>query len=373
MHYANSQDKTYYGAVNKNGDIVIHAYDHVTGNVSGPYTLSVALQVDDHAQPSILIRTDGKLLVFYASHNGSKAYCRVSAGVEDISAWGNVVDVTPSGQTVSYPSPIQLTGEENNPVYCIYRGIVSPATEREVVYAKSTDGGATWAAPVRVFAVTGQRPYFHVAQNGTARIDFIVTDGHPNEIATNSLYHFYYSGGNYYKSDGTQIIASLPFTAANVTKIYDGITDHGWVWDVAIDSAGYPRCVFATFPDATTDHRYQYAFWNGSAWTIREICAAGGPLYSGETYYSGGISLNHSNTNEVYLSKNLGSGWDIWKYVTADDGATWTATQITNDAALQFRPVIPRDAQADLPVVWLEGRYTSYTDFDTDVKPHVVA
>lgn len=370
MHYANTQDKTYIGAINSKGAAVIESYDHNTGILSGPYFLST-LGVDDHNHVNILVRNDGKILAFYSAHNGGSAYCRVSTNVEDASAWGGEIDINSDGDTISYPSPVQLSGESNK-LYCFYRAPVGASLHRTLCFKTSTDGGLTWSAQTALCQLLlddsgAAFTYFHLVQNGTDRIDFVVSH-HPNEYAQSSLYHFYYQGGNYYKSDGTQIVDALPLTETSLTQIYSGATVKGWVWEVAIDGDGRPRVVFATFPDAATDHRYQYAFWNGSVWTVREICAAGGRLYAGETYYSGGISINHSNTNEVYLSKNLGSGWDIWKYVTADNGATWTPTQLTNDSTLQMRPIVPRNAHANFPVVWLEGTYISYTDYDLDVR-----
>lgn len=350
------------------------AYDHNTLMMDGPWPLSLALDVDDHAHPSILVRTDGKLLVAYSAHNGSKAYCRLSSSAEDPSAWGSVVDITGANANASYPSLMQLTAEENNPVYCVLRAVVAPLVDRSVCVVTSTDGGVTWGTPFSVFSVPGQRPYFHVVQNGIGRIDFVVTDGHPNEVATNSLYHFYYTGGNYYKSDGTLIgdATALPLETTDVTKIFDGATIRCWVWEVAIDGDGRPRVAFTTFPTAT-DHRYNYAYWTGTEWVVKEICAAGGPLYVAETYYSGGVTIDHADTNTIYLSKSNGSQWDLWKYVTADDGDTWVATQLTNDSTLQFRPVVPRSADASVPVVYLEGTYTTYENYDTDVVPLVVS
>jgi hypothetical protein len=50
-----------------------------------------------------------------------------------------------------------------------------------------------------------------------------------------------------------------------------------WVHDIALDNAGRPVIVYATFP-SDTDHRYRYVRWNGSGWTDRELVRAGRPM-----------------------------------------------------------------------------------------------
>lgn len=343
-------------------------YDHNANMMSAAISLRDDLGTDDHNQPSLLMRNDGKLMAFYSAHNGGNLYMRIATNVESAAAWDAEVDLDASlgGSMYSYPAPIQLTGEANNPIYLFYRAYKADTVYRPTWFSKSEDGGATWAAQTNLFDVSTQRPYFQIVQNGIDRIDFAETDGQPSEVATNSLYHFYYQGGNYYKSDGTLIgnATALPLEPADVTKVYDGTTVKCWVWDIAIDGTGKPIIVYATFPTEASDHRYNYARWTGSAWDCHEICQAGGPLYAAETHYSGGVSLDHDNPNVVYCSRQVSGQWEIFKYTTADGGANWTNEQITTGSTNpNIRPVVPYGSAASLKVLWLNGTYTSYTNF----------
>ena len=329
--------------------------------------------VDDHSTASILVRdSDKKLLAFSAKHNDSTIRLRISSNTESISAWDSEVslDASLGGTMYNYPNPIQLLGEANDPIYLIY-------TERGdgikgQYYSKSEDGGATWAAGTKFFQYTDgesveHRPYFQSVQNGIDRIDFACTQGHPSEVAGCSIYHFYYTGGKWYKSDGTEITEALPLEPGDVTRVYDGSTTEAWIWDITIDSSGYPVLVYATFPTPASDHRYNYARWTGSAWDIHEICTAGSPLYSAETYYSGGVTIDKTDPSIVWCSRYVDSKWAIWKYTTSDSGATWSGTiQTTATTNPQARPYCAKDYDGD--ALWWYGTYTSYIDSDCQIR-----
>src|SRR6185312_8935658 len=89
-----------------------------------------------------------------------------------------------------------------------------------------------------------------------------------------SLYHIYYTGGNYFKSDGTPIVTSLPLGSSDLTRVWDGSSLRGWNWDLAMGADGNPVVVFAVLV-TNSDHRYYYGRWNGSAWVTTQIAAAG--------------------------------------------------------------------------------------------------
>jgi hypothetical protein len=231
-------------------------------------------------------------------------------------------------------------------------------------YSTSTDGGATWAAQT-VFFGQDTIPYLRICSNGLDRVDFAMS-GSPNVDSALKICHFYYSGGNYYKTDGTQISASLPLTVADITVVHTD-TDKVWVHDIQRnDSNGHIVIVFSKFV-STTDHRYYYAKWEGSGWQTNEIVAAGQYLYAAEPYYSGGIVIDPSNLNVVYLSRQINGIFEIWKYIT-DDGSTWTGTAITqNSVQNNCRPVVIRNNDIQ-KILWWEGLYSAYTSYKTQIK-----
>lgn len=325
-------------------------------------TVNLALSdptVDDHDNPAFLRRNDGHLLAFFCRHNGASYFLSTSDAADDPSAWTRVdLDSQLGGGPYTYANPFQLTGEAGAPIYNFYRSGSTPTWS--TYFSKSLDGGTTWAAQTRLLdgASGSGRPYLKAAQNGNRRVDFAVTDGHPNAVATNSIRHFYMEGGSFFSSDGTPL-GSPPFdTATDLTTVYDGTTIRAWVWDIAIGIDGLPVIVFATFP-STTDHRYNYAKWNGTSWDVNEICAAGTYLYSGEAYYSGGVSLDPNDPNTVYASRESGGFWSLYRYTTSDGGASFTEEAMP-DFQNAIRPFVVRGTGL---LAAIAGRYSSYTSF----------
>lgn len=363
----------YAGFVSKAGDIGVASLDTDTGGVQRSI-LHPALQADDHDVPGIAILADGTLAAFYSKHsvNGGVTYMRKSSNPEDITVWDAEVQIDKNlaGGTagVSYPKPA-IVGTRT---YLFFR---DSTLSQSFIY--SDDDQVTWTEAKRLFSSPDGRPYvnFNVAPSG--RIDFIATNAHPTEFAATSLYHWYFEGGSFYKTDGTLIAAladinaGFGLRAADVTLVYDGTLTGAWGWDVTLDAVGNPVAALATFAD-DLDHIYRYARWTGTAWVTAEITAAGPTMdASGEQpHYSGGLSILSSNVNVVYLSRRVGSEWEIERWMTADSGVTWTLnSSITaGSTERQVRPTTPDGHFATAPeVVWMSGRYTSYLNFDTDL------
>lgn len=258
-----------------------------------------------------------------------------------------------------------------NTLFLFFRWHDSGGTAH-LAYSKSTDNGTTWGARVNVCVMT----YHQFAVTGSDRIDFVLSN-HPQDAGNHDIRHMYFvpSTEKWYQSDGTEITTTKPFDYMHPTLVYDGSTTMGWLWDIASDGAGHPVIVYATFPGAVpnvsaTDHRYNYARWSGSAWASSEIVAAGGRIPTGDQptgnhqeFYSGGVCLDHSNPTTVFASVNVGSGrWDVYRYVTSDNGASFTGAALTSSGK-NIRPMSVQGHDASLQVIWFEGTYTTYVDY----------
>lgn len=363
---------TYIGSIASNGDVKITRINNVT-KAATSFILAAAMEVDDHDNPAIYIRPDGRIVAVYSKHNDASGFrVRISTNPEDISAWGaEAVISTGITKPCSYSNPFYLSGAGK--LFNFFRSGPGGVGTNPIGMVESSDGGASWSAQTNFLVNTNQRPYVKWTSNGVDRIDFLITNCHPDEGAS-SVYHFYglWDGSalKYYKSDGTLIGTSV--TPADCTLIYDGTTTDAWVWDIAYGADGHPRVLFSKIVSAT-DHRYMYSRWTGSAWTTPvEVATAGTRLYAGEVNYSGGVSFDSRNADVIYASRYQEvAGWLLHEFRTSDNGASWSKYRNIADPIVagqrNIRPYSPRNHTGELAVLWPSGSYTSYTSQSMDI------
>ena len=388
IYHSGVQEQTFAGWVDDAGNIVVGAFDHREGSLT-THIVHDTLEVDDHANPSLLIRPDGHLMVFYSKHSGRHIKVRRSVRPEDASAWEPVREIAPNDTAAyeaglrnryCYTNPYQLSGE-NNRIYLFWRGL---GFKPNLSY--SDDGGVSWS-PGRIVVqpaqtYENQRPYLKVSSNGVDRLHLAFTDGHPRNESTNGIYYARYQDGAFYKADGVKItdLDALPFGPRDADIVYDARPTNvrAWIWDVAEAPDGHPVIVYTRLP-TEDDHRYHYAAFDGQRWQDHEIVAAGAwfpQTQEGEEerepHYSGGIVLDHDDPSVVYLSREVEGVFEIERWTTPDRGQTWTSEAVTAGSALDnVRPVVVRGAAPAQGsyVLWLENqRYVHYTDYQSAIR-----
>lgn len=403
------QGSLFAGYVKADGQYGVTRYDPAA-NESHHMIISTGAsrQQDDHNNPSITVLPDGKLLVLYAKHLGGPQFYQRTSLVELPSTdadWGPEI-VRPLTDNNTYNNTYLLSTEGNR-IYNFHRNINFNPT-----ITISDDLGASWQASIPFIEVgSGNvRPYPRYCSNREDRIDLIYTDGHPRDI-DNSVYHMFYRDGAFHRTDGTEIdtFDNLPLDHQGGQRgsvIYpysaaawgpeDGPDDwiptgRGWTWDVHYGADGHPVCVFQVQRDNVTgsgwNHDriyYYYARWTGSEWQRKFIAQAGRGIYAAEDDYGGGMCLDPTDPNVVYLSSNaadpfalddiddvpLASNerYEIYRGVTRDGGQTFTWTPLTQGSpADNLRPIIPENHGYDRALVWFYGNYTSYTNYDCQV------
>lgn len=376
VYYKGEKEQTYFGWVNSQGDIVVASYNHETKE-SQEKIIHAKLEIDDHDVPALFIREDGHIIVFYSKHQSAGPMQRViSTNPEDISSFSSSYTW---GTNVSYPNPFQV----GDSICLLYRGINWHPT-----IAVSTDDGKTFPDVKQLILNGGARPYARYCQSQDGSIHIAVTTGHPRNESKNQIFYFKLKNNHFYRADGTLI---KEFTegidlggngnntgvGSEAEIVYDGKSNgKGWIWDITIDpETQHPVLVYASFP-TDSDHRYNYAYWNGTEWVNKEIVKAGKwfpQTPSGKTEdeknYSGGLSLHHENPAIVYLSKQVNGVFEIYKYETKDKGETWIETAITKNTPpdiVNARPIVPRNhKEGYFDVLWMRGKYTTYQNYKT--------
>lgn len=391
----------YVGYVRSDGKTALTAFNPATGGATELWTSS-RNEFDDHNNPALLVKQDGRLLALYARHNTDRFFSyRLSHTTNPVAPadWSEEHDLPATSAGLTYANPFQLQVEAGR-IYNFSRNLNFNPT----VFT-SSDGGATWFPPVQ-FIQTGSgrvRPYVKYGSNHGDRIDFLYTDGHPRDV-TNSLYHAYYRDGAIYRTDGSILkrYRELPLrhdagergsvvyqysVAASADPNTHIPAGRAWCWEIAYQSNGWPVGVFTVQRDQVTgtnwsDDRiyYYYARWTGTNWQKRFVAHAGRPLYEAERDYAGGICLDPENPNVLYLSSNAAEPfnlrdtakvrlrandrYELFRGVTTDGGLSFQWTPVTKDSAEEnLRPYLPRGHGGSPAVLWFRGRYTKYTDY----------
>jgi hypothetical protein len=389
---ANAQGREGQGRA---GDIDVVSYDLATG-AKQRFTLSNNLEEDDHDSAALLKLPDGRYLASYSKHAGDKfVRYRITRRPGDITAWQQEQIYSAAGPT-TYSNLLYLS--KPNTVFNFHRdsgrGFDPNYLRWDLSRAPGFRYGGHLLTGPEGNSGNSDRPYMRYATNGIDRIHFIATDHHPRNLFSNSVYHGYIqaerTGYGVYRSDGTRLgdlstLATSPYKASDFTTLLAGDTispasglrmTRGWTIDIELDRSGNPSAVFtARVEDNDLDHRFFYGRYSQGGWQIHELAKAGGYLYESEADYTGLAALEPANPNRVFISTNIDprtdrklSYYEIFVGTTADDGATWLWSPVTYDSSLDnLRPVVPRGNAGSAIVVWMRGRYRSYTNYNSSI------
>jgi Abnormal spindle-like microcephaly-assoc'd, ASPM-SPD-2-Hydin/Secretion system C-terminal sorting domain len=352
---------------------------------------------DDHNTAGFLIRPDGKYLAMYDQHydNNVTRY-RIFDGntwaPEQTYNW----TTKPGGidYTIAYNNVYYLSAE--NKMYDFSR-----ANHRAPNFLVSTNMGDSWTWGGQLTTNTSNsynKGYYKYWSNGVDRIDFIFTEQHPRDTLT-SIYHGYIKGGKAYRSDGTIVDDNIYDTTYipaywNFTKVFGDSTIIGtdtmrrcWQSDLmryddgtiaAVITARVNQSISYGYPDnnVNPDHAFIYCRYDGANWSHTYLGKAGMKLYSSEADYTGLAALCPNDPNTLYISTpyspidtsiSLGVR-EIWKGVTANNGASWSWSPITqNSVRDNLRPIVPLWDNNNTALLWCRGTYSAAQIFDASV------
>lgn len=371
-----SGDKTFCSYLTTDGEVMVASYDH-QANTCERTLIDSGFGASDHSAPALLVRNpDQRIIVFYTKHNDKTLHWRISWNTQDISSFGPVHSfITSADKSLTYPQPVQLSNE-NNRIYVFFRATNDSLLNREWRHITSDDYGTTFGGETTLrenfstFSAGTVNPYTIPVSDGGNRIHFVSFDyeqiakgGRPRNV-----YHWYYEGGHFYKSDGTHIKSSdHPLVEAwEPTRLHE--VAHVNIWDIALDANGNPVIAYVLFEDYQADHRYVSARWDGKQWLLSKISEGGAPLAeaTGREWYSGGCALNHSDPSIAYTSCESSDGvFDVLKH-ERDSNEEWAVKERYRgcERSKNFRPASVRNADhSAIEVVWCAGRYVDLNDW----------
>lgn len=365
--------KTYIGWINgTTGGIYVQAFTTATGAPIGSPFLIDTPGIDDHNNPALLVReSDKRIIVAFSAHNGPGMFLRISTNAEDVTAFGSAIalDSRIGASDYTYPELYQLTGVADDSIYLFYRDV--SGTTGRLAYSSATDAASGtalgWSARTIVLSgAAGLIPYWAVRAN-TTRIDVMATDRSAGgDEGAVDLGHFYIDGatGNRYKSDGTQITASMPFAHSELTQLETNVTAA-----FAHDGQSSANPVFAYMVDngdGTTTAKY--ARWDGAAWDKGTIYTEDD--HPGDNFY-GSLAINPTDPEEVYSGIKSGAdSSELYRFTSGDLGLTWDAGTAITSGSGDWNAAVSsvHNGSASLPIVWLRGIFRASDDFNFGIR-----
>ena len=387
LHYENASgtiNATYIGYIDVHGNVKATQYDWISHRKTDVLVRSY-FQPDDHNNPTFIMLPDERVMIFYTRHTDEACiWYRISQKPGDITALGEEKRLATANNT-TYPSPFILSDDPNH-IYLCWRGINWHPTIARLTMPDANDDCQFDFGPKQIVQSTGARPYAKYQSNGKDKIYVSYTTGHPDNEMPDWLY---FNVIDINKGEGPilrdlngkqlSIIENGVFNvsktdsyasnyAATIVDKTAGIRN--WVWQIALDNDEHPVIAYPHIDDAKTTHAYWYARWNGTKWKTTKVTSAGHAFHQNwnqtERCYSGGMSLDPDNINDMYLSIPTKDGlfnkdgvYEIWRYTIDDDGQVASSEQITkNSPKNNARPfVIPGSKNSPMRVGWMQGDY----------------
>lgn len=372
--------KIFTGWTTMTGRVKVSQFDPATG-LTFAKTLGPRLsQGDDHENPSLLVKPDGRIMAFYSPHSGriyptnrkSKLYYRTTLRPADVSEWTRYKTIptnTFDGHLgYTYPNPVPLAGKK---IFLAWRG-------GDWLPAVATFNGRRWSrARGMIYTPHPRRPYVKTAAGNNDSVLIGYNQDNPRQTRTNTYFMRYVPGLGYYKANGRRIARAGSRIAAQKGDVvaWNGQDGRTWVMDVAEDSNNNPVVLYAA-GDRFSEMHYFLARYQAGSWTRTRIVGNGfdgkakiPPSY--HYYPSAGASLDHSDPNVVYLSRavdaNLAMRVETWRLkVPANLSSGWDVTRNSPLDMNCFRPVGVRYGRVG-DVAMMCGAYYSWLNFPTGI------
>ena len=406
----------------RGGDVDLHVVDLDRLGEEVAVTTAVlhpGLESDDHDNPALWQRADGRWLAVYSRHKSDDlTRWRISEpgdpttwGPEQVFDWTRLFDSPEhaeslgGGRGVTYQNLHQLDGV----LHCFVRAI-----NDDPCYLVSHDDGSTWEFGGRLLHrekigyVNGYARYASGARFGTDdRIDLIITEHHPRDYAT-SIWHGYLAGGHLHRADGTEVsplgrgLTDLAPRAEDLTPVFTSgstwngaVMTHAWTTDLRRFPDGTLVAILTARADdtlgtATSRHETEpiaHRFFRGvlrpgqARWEVRELADAGPQLMPHEEDYTGLASIDPEDPDALWLSTVTdprdGTALpvhEIFHGRTPDGGSSWQWTPVTEDSpASNFRPIaVPGDPSRTV-LAWYRGTMRSSQNYDAEVLVRAAA
>jgi hypothetical protein len=331
--------------------------------------LGPQLVVDDHNNPALHVRPDGRIMVFYSQHNGGRLYYRISRHPHSIARMSPARAIRTNRRGwwgYTYPNPMRVDGR----LWLMFRGADWQPDFTILARGRWTRAQTLVRGPVardRRLKEVGpgrrHRPYVKYVSDGD-RIHGVFSDGCINSFPNTIRYAQFDLDG--IRTTRGRLIARLgtapPVGRLELVRAADGVPQ--WPLDIAMDAAGHPVLVYLR---NTSRPEFWWARFDGTRWRHHMITRyARRPERPGAV---GGATLDHETPSVVYLARTTtdAARHEVERWATGDEGRSWRRTPISRSADDDLRPITPLGLRKAEQVIWFAGTRTDWTAFDTRV------
>jgi hypothetical protein len=397
VYYEGLHKRTYAVWTMRSGTKQIGYYDHDTKDTVILNLPPLPYGGDDHNHPAIIMRPDGRIMIFCTGHDGTEVTEYISKNPEDVTSWDGPY-YPGKNSWFCYPNAVFLKNEAaNGRYYLFFRDSL-----QEPWFTTSDDWGLTWKNPryhlfhVSTYPASAYKPYVKYASDNKDEIQMVIErQNREGNSAEKPIYFAKYKKGSFYQDDGRFIctLENLPLLDNVLDTIFyaNRFGCSNTCYDVALDANNNAVIVMDMFK-GTDVNIYWYMRWTGTSWFKRPLINSG--AYRGaQSGFAAGITLDHENPSVLYMCRQLltpaavpfnmmdtsyanyktnlsAAKWttldavhEVDKWTTSDGGATWDSMPITrNSANKNFLPCVPRghkESMNKVNVIWLNGVYTS--------------
>jgi hypothetical protein len=402
VYYEGTHKRTYMCWNTRSGAKGVGWYDHETGDTFTTFTPKMPYNGSDHNHPAIIMRPDGRMLIFCTGHDGGEVTEYITKNPEDITSWDG--PYYPGGNGgYCYCNAVFLKNEGiKGRFYIFYRDNTPVGAGDPLNYCPafctSDDWGVTWSGKTRLYAYVGSayKPYLKYASDGLSEIHICIEfQNREGDGKGRPDYFMKYKNGTFYNADNTVIttIDKLPVLNTQLDTIFYpytyGAGFSNTCCDIAIDQNHNPVILFASFQGATL-YEYWYMRWTGTSWYKRPLINSG--AYRGaQSGFFAGLTLDHENPSILYMCRQLlrpsgtpfnlmdtstanyktlkSTAWvtadpvhELDRWTTPDGGITWDSLAITRGSLNKnMLPCVPRNHKPNGKVdcMWLNGVYTA--------------
>lgn len=370
------------GWIGKRGLIQVADFDVVSGH-RVVVSLGPSLgRVDDHNNPSLVLRRDGRLIVFYSPHSGrylpkkgvSHLYYRTSRHPRSVRSWGPVrrIPTNSAGRLgYTYPNPVDLGGGR---IWLAWRG-----GNWQPTAAVTHDYGGSWSRARSFLRSSGkQRPYAKYAAGPHGSVLIAYNQDNSGKSGSGLYFMQYRPGSGYFRAGGSRIArdGAVMRTSRGDRVVSRSSYGRLFIRDVAAGADGRPIVLY----EGKKTHQPPtlfYAHWSGAHWEIERIASAGFVISNRKLrprdygqYPTAGAALDHDEPTTVYYSRQIDVGGGRKQLVverwTRSVNGHWRSLQISPSDKSCVRPADVRGDESGA-VVMMCGRYRSWINFNTAI------